>query len=528
MLLFKHGFSQINNTIPKKISEYDQAILISKQKKDYKALAKNHELKANLIQDKSIKAGIEYLKKALRLQEKLTDTVAIIRLNDEISTSYSQINEPENALIYLYNLLSIYEKKNDKWNCAKTHSQIGSLYDDCSDFKKAFEHESKALKMARALDSKKGQAALLNNITSLYDKMGQTEIALNCVREAISINKKMKNEEWLFINYMCLSDLYSRHSNYDSCQYYLFKTKAYVFSKGNSLDSIDLFRKLGIYYYRTGHFNEALSNFNQGILVSRRIENLKSEATFVHWLSEMYENYGEMELAISYLQLHHQLLDSLQKQRNTEVIEALNIRYNVKGLEDSLYNVTLESTLIKKEVSRKNTQLFTIILILFLLVLFAVFVVFQLKLQARKNKNLLMLNIESNDLTKMKYAQSNLSNDSKNAILEKFDSLIDGEELFRKQDLTINYVADKLEISRTYLSQVINEMYAENFTNYINKRRISLSKKFLSDPEYNKYSINGIAEMVGFKSLSSFNSAFKRNSGLTPSYFRKNSQLITK
>jgi AraC-like DNA-binding protein len=124
---------------------------------------------------------------------------------------------------------------------------------------------------------------------------------------------------------------------------------------------------------------------------------------------------------------------------------------------------------------------------------------------------------------KSKYSGSNLSDETRNRILEQFVTVVVDQEMFRENDLTISQVAEKLGVGRTYLSQVINEHFGLSFNAYINDCRLELAKRYLADRTYDKYSINGIAEMVGFKSLSAFNSGFKKATGLTPSYYRNNS-----
>ena len=92
---------------------------------------------------------------------------------------------------------------------------------------------------------------------------------------------------------------------------------------------------------------------------------------------------------------------------------------------------------------------------------------------------------------------------------------------FLEDKISLEQVAKKLGVSRSYLSQVINEKYDANFSSVVNQFRIDLAKDYLKNPAYDKYSIKGISELVGFKSFSAFNAAFKKNTGTTPASFRK-------
>ena len=86
--------------------------------------------------------------------------------------------------------------------------------------------------------------------------------------------------------------------------------------------------------------------------------------------------------------------------------------------------------------------------------------------------------------------------------------------------------AKKLHSNRNYLSQIINEHFNVNFNNFVNEYRIKESRKLLLSSKYENYTIEGIATTVGFHSKTTFNNAFKKFTGVTPSFFRKNSPKL--
>ncbi len=117
-----------------------------------------------------------------------------------------------------------------------------------------------------------------------------------------------------------------------------------------------------------------------------------------------------------------------------------------------------------------------------------------------------------------KYAGSGLTERQKNELGKKLDKLMK-EKLYLKTKLTIDEVAEKLETNSKYLSQMINESQQKNFYTYINTFRIEEAKRLLKENQHQKYSIQGIARIAGFSSKSSFNEAFRRIVGMTPSEY---------
>lgn len=89
-------------------------------------------------------------------------------------------------------------------------------------------------------------------------------------------------------------------------------------------------------------------------------------------------------------------------------------------------------------------------------------------------------------------------------------------------ELTLTRLAKDLNISRSQLSQVINDGIGDNFYDFINKYRVEQVKKLIVDPKMKNFNMLGIALEAGFKSKSTFNLIFKRFTGLTPTEYRKN------
>ena len=95
------------------------------------------------------------------------------------------------------------------------------------------------------------------------------------------------------------------------------------------------------------------------------------------------------------------------------------------------------------------------------------------------------------------------------------------DKLYLDRTLTLEKMARKLSIPPLHLSQLINERLNQNFTNFENSYRVDEAKRRLSDPRNDRFTIVAIAEASGFNSKSTFNAAFKKNTNLTPSEFKK-------
>lgn len=122
---------------------------------------------------------------------------------------------------------------------------------------------------------------------------------------------------------------------------------------------------------------------------------------------------------------------------------------------------------------------------------------------------------------KERYKNSTLTKAHKNDISGKLDRLVIDEKYYQTPNLTIKNLSKKLDINSKFLSQVINEVHHQNFCDYINTLRIDEAKSLLKDKVQDKKTILEICYQVGFNSKSTFNEVFKKQTGLTPTAFRK-------
>ena len=102
----------------------------------------------------------------------------------------------------------------------------------------------------------------------------------------------------------------------------------------------------------------------------------------------------------------------------------------------------------------------------------------------------------------------------------KLEQLMKEKHIYRDQDLGLNEVANILELSPGYLSEIINTTLGQSFTSYINSYRVNEVKKLLVDESFDQYNVLAIGMECGFRSKSAFYDTFKDFAGCTPNQFR--------
>ncbi len=117
-----------------------------------------------------------------------------------------------------------------------------------------------------------------------------------------------------------------------------------------------------------------------------------------------------------------------------------------------------------------------------------------------------------------KYKASSVTSDQQQALLSKLKDLMVTEKPFLKSDFCLPDLADHLKTSVHTLSQVINDGLKKSFFEMTAEYRIEEARRLLKEKP--NFKVEEIAESVGYNSKSSFNTAFKKITGQTPSEWR--------
>jgi AraC-like DNA-binding protein len=106
-------------------------------------------------------------------------------------------------------------------------------------------------------------------------------------------------------------------------------------------------------------------------------------------------------------------------------------------------------------------------------------------------------------------------------VMQRIETLMTEKKPFREPELSLNDMAELLDIPARLLSQTINLIHQCNFPEYINRARVDEAKRLLDAAEWSRRSLLEIGLEAGFNSKSSFNLMFKRISNITPSAYRR-------
>ncbi len=462
------------------------------------SVAKNNNLKIELLKGYHLKNL--YLKliyglddqrifdniyDALQVSKEINNKVWECKYNNDIAEYYQITGEYDKALNFYRNNLSILEPitkspdyKNFKiWGSSieTTYLEIAKIHIELKkiDSAKIYNQIAKSV-----LDSTEGN---YHDVYRFRHKIQELEI--NLLEGDIKLAKKHFDEA-----YEIVPDFYKKSESGFWEDYYA-----------------------GMINYHEGNFEKSITFFEA--LDTVRIKSNERIGFFHNDLYKtLYKSYlrtNNLKKADYYFEKHLTSMDGQMNINNS-------VNSNFKKAEIEQYNE--EVSALKKQRSKQRYMLLAAALasVLIICLLIARF-----RKQQTKNKEklkLLLEQISKNETQiKPKAAPLNINDDELKRIIEKINELED-KGYFLRVDCTVSNLAKKLKTNTTYLSKIINVHYQKNFTSYINDQRIDyVLERLKKDPMFRRYSIVSIANEIGFKSKESFNSAFKKRTGVLPS-----------
>ncbi len=446
---------------------------------------------------------------------------------------FINLGEYGKAAEYLIKSVNLAEKLNDTDRKNSALNNLAVLNLKTKNYEKGIKifEELKKDSESRGDSAEALQYSL--NLALAYGEAGNYKKAKNSLIEIYK--KKGKNN---FINAVVTNSLafiYNRTGNFKKAEYF-------------ALQSINLSEKLndvGLKVNCLTNYSNALrglGKYEKSLKILREIVRLAKENRLTRALNDatgnlalLYEKTGNYKKAYYYYKKFSQQKDSLLNSEMTQKINDLQIKY-----ETELKDKEIERQ--KAELKRKNRFLVLTTAGIFVLLFLSavIFILYRKKNEAYEElvkKNLILLNNDRSDLIfkekitdentrKSKYESSSLTDEKKDEISSKIKKLMHEEKIFLSQDFSLTKLSERLGINPKYVSQVIHEIFSLNFSDYVNRERVFEAAKLLSSAEYSHFTIEGIAETVGFKTKSSFNAYFKKYLGVTPSFFRKTSGKI--
>lgn len=440
----------------------------------------------------------------------------------------------DKQLFYYNNLLNVSEEYNDDEYREIALRKIAAVLDLSGNTEKAINTYRKSLiyYQNKPLDSNFNQIRKNSSIVSQYSNLALSHLKLKQLDSAKFYSayiKKFKEKE-LDTCYTIYSHNTEGEIAYEEKR---FKDARKHFEKAFAIcpSEYDLFQLNRAYVF--GRIEVGAKNYQEAIeILQKGLDEYQVTAVeegfmgdYYEKLAEAYKNTGDFERASYYFEKYLRTQTEFNKLKE-------EAKESFLKKERATFKMDFDALVSEKEQNQSylnyillGGSLIILILLLFLLKFYltkkANEVKFEELLVKIKNAENPQVIIDTKDEELEEKNSGDVSEEVKSQIIDGLKRL-EEKEYYLNQYCNSYNVAKKIGTNTSYLSKVINNYYGKNFNTYINDLRINYAiARLKNDVFFRSYSIQSIAEEVGYKSADSFTKYFKKDTGLNPSFYIK-------
>ncbi|MBP1221930.1 helix-turn-helix domain-containing protein [Flavobacterium sp. 1355] len=472
---------------------YEECVILSKKLNDINAY--------NYISIKkgSIAYELERYQEALKiykenLSKKGFDNVSKLDIKLGLVKTYINLNKQDSAYVFIKSGIEESRKSNLKEHEIHFLAQLGLIYIDKKDFQNAKITFEKALIIAQEIESNNLITEINIRISKLYSLQKDYDKAITLLQSIIKDKtKKDIPAESLSEIYYLLAENYKFIENYSESNYYYgqFIEKSKKIGE-KRIEAIDHLHKIDISESKereTEQKNQkwillGVTSFLIllfiGFYIKRRKEGIQNQVKFEELLLKIQNFENQNAKAINEIQHNNTTINSNERTES----EAFEEELETELISNSI--VTIDDS-VNDEGTAENIET---------------------NIEEAINNNFI------------------IKDTTRTEILDKLIKL-EEKKLFLRQDFTLHNVAKRLKTNTAYLSKIVNSELDKNFSSYVNELRINyIIIELKNNAKLRSYSINAIAEEIGYKSPESFTKYFKVATGISPSiYIKKINQM---
>lgn len=449
---------------------------------------------------------------------------------------YTQGEYVESLNMFSQSREAAHTEKNDT-TLMKAMLAIGNIHTIFDDYEQAVRHYQACYTKAIETGDGKMRQSSLNNMLICYSLLGNSNEAIACYRQLQDSPSRGKVMDGFF-SYVNQGLVAQAQKSMKMASHYF--NCALEHAQQNNMGEAyvcSLYGMLGRVEYEGGEYQKAEAHYLKCLEAARKDGPSTVLCSVYEKLTQLYRTMGNESKELYYHHLNIELTDSVfNRQRlydkQGEILDKERQRTDEELL--MLNNTISQQWLI---ICVIGTSL--IILIALVVVIFRQnrsLVSAQRLLVSKHREHLHREQVEKELRDEYlsavnKTAKAESGGDSSSApllgvqqtelLLAEIARVMGDISVISDPDFNLQQLASLVGSNTKYVSWVINSTYNKNFKTYLNDYRIEEASKLLVDKEYCNLTLRAISLQVGFKSTTSFNTAFKRVIGMTPSAYQR-------
>lgn len=369
--------------------------------------------------------SLKHYKKGKQWLELTNDSVWNSTCNNYISITYFELGNYPLSLKYCLQSLDYLKTSHNKTAIGNTYNTIGNIYRKMQEPQKEEQAYLNAISILEQIPINYELGMTYNNISEIYLDKGEIEKGFEFLEKAKNCYGKMEYPQGMCSYYSVISHYYFYKSppQYDKVIELSKKSIDIASVYNDPRQYADAAHYLGRALLYTKQINEAEKVLLKAIQTASEHSLINEAANISGVLSDLYQKKNQFEKALKYNKQFYQLKDSLYDAEKVKEFTSLDLKYQFeqKQLSDSLKN-KLEKAKLKRdydiEINTHNIQKRFLIIISFLFIGFAIFLLYVSYKRKKMNR---VLKLQNDLITEQKTEIEETSNQIQKALKDLQD-----------------------------------------------------------------------------------------------------------
>ena len=458
------------------------------------------------------------------------------------------------------------EAAGDGYNYVACTGYIANIYETFGDHSSSLRYHLKGYKKAAEMNDSSLMSNFLNNIVMGYCRQGDVSLAKKYFSISQTVKPRHHQDIWHY--YQLYDEAHILNAEKRYAEAIRKHEQAREYAATHQMDSIyQLYQssEIGLVYLNSHFYDQAISIAQQCSIQAQQLGSRELLANAYKILAEAYLGKGDETESDRYRGMYSLLADSVYNMNRFYQLRSKLADYEEQKYSEHISGLTLT-------INRQWMMLNVVIVVLLVVLLsFVILVYRRLKQPMRDVGPPVANNLTYHDSGNLKYpsvhneflseakagavpstvvgvaavdsaavdsvtgelnpatgnlkSPPQLSAEQFGVLQTRIADVFNDLQVLTRPEFSIQMLADMVKSNTRYVSYVLNETYRKNFNALLNEMRISEAARRLHDTEhYGNMTIQAIYEELGYTNAMTFNRAFKRIMGTTPSLYQRSPQ----
>ncbi len=323
----------------------------------------------------------------IKIENNLTTELEINYLT--LGAIYEKQGKYKLALENFFKAVEYYDKNGNSKSKASVFNNIAITYKKLNNLDLAEEYYEKSLELYKENQNKFGELKIYNNLAVLYEKQNMKEKAITNYEKALKLSKEVDYSGGIAMSQINIAGIYIEEGiKLKEAKKLLSASEKICLETKDNYKLPTVYGLQGQLFAKQGNLQKAILYTRKGYNLTLKIKDTKNATEMALQLSEFYKKLNDYKNSLKYFEIYHITNDSIFNIEKATAIEEIKTRFETDNKEKELKIQQQEIEVLKKQQEIDSIKSYAWLVGKILIFAFIILVIFILKRQLTRQKNI--------------------------------------------------------------------------------------------------------------------------------------------